>query len=191
MGRCVVGRAELWADRRAKQRAAKKAGDAKRPPTTESDEFIASVHVIRARLSTTSARHSELMDAVAVLVDVPVQIKDAMGLGEEPDDSSWLTINRLNRETQKTELRGEVHGLRHAGGSEWGCPACLLGSLGSGACLPHSRWNADKYFACVRSCLRCCCPSRFCLRQRLQPPPWASAAVSRTPTRTCRHPPDA
>ncbi len=36
------------------------------------------------------------------------QVKDAIGLGKDPDDASWLTINQLNRETQKMELRGEV-----------------------------------------------------------------------------------
>ena len=35
-------------------------------------------------------------------------MKDAIGLGKDPDDASWLQINQLNRETQKMELKGEV-----------------------------------------------------------------------------------
>ena len=36
------------------------------------------------------------------------QVKDARGLGRDPDDASWLSIQQLNRTTQKLELRGEV-----------------------------------------------------------------------------------
>jgi hypothetical protein len=31
-----------------------------------------------------------------------------VGLDVDPDDGSWLSISRLNRETMKTEKRGEV-----------------------------------------------------------------------------------
>ena len=37
-----------------------------------------------------------------------LQVKDALGLGRDPDDASWLTIQTLNRDTQKMELKGEV-----------------------------------------------------------------------------------